>query len=91
MCAGRRSGSAAGRAPEEFANTVTRLLALAEWLKGYGVTHVAMEAAGMYWLLVWHILGNDFELTLGDARHVKNVWEALISIFCRASGRFCRP
>ncbi len=33
----------------EFATTVVGLLALAEWLKGYGVTHVAMEATGVYW------------------------------------------
>ena len=34
----------------EFATTVAGLLALADWLKGYGVTHVAMEATGVYWL-----------------------------------------
>ena len=27
----------------------------------------------MYWLPVWHILEDDFELTLCNARHVKNV------------------
>jgi len=30
--------------------TFTRdLLALADWLKEHGVTHVAMEATGVYW------------------------------------------
>ncbi len=57
----------------EFSTTVTGLLALADWLKGHGVTHVAMEATGVYWLPVWHILEDDFELTLCNARHVKNV------------------
>ena len=57
----------------EFSTTVTGLLALADWLKSYGVTHVAMEATGVYWLPVWHILEDDFELTLCNARHVKNV------------------
>ncbi len=33
----------------EFSATVAGLLALADWLKGYGVTHVAMEATGVYW------------------------------------------
>ena len=49
------------------------LLALADWLKAFGVTHVAMEATGVYWQPVWHILEDDFELTLCNARHVKNV------------------
>ncbi len=57
----------------EFSTTVTGLLALADWLKSFGVTHVAMEATGVYWLAVWHILEDDFELTLCNARHVKNV------------------
>ena len=57
----------------EFATTVAGLLALADWLKAFGVTHVAMEATGVYWQPVWHILEEDFELTLCNARHVKNV------------------
>jgi transposase len=57
----------------EFATTVAGLLALADWLKAFGVTHVAMEATGVYWQPVWHILEDDFELTLCNARHVKNV------------------
>jgi transposase len=56
----------------EFSTTVTGL-GVADWLKGYGVTHVAMEATGVYWLPVWHILEDDFELTLCNARHVKQV------------------
>jgi transposase len=57
----------------EFATTVAGLLALADWLGSFGVTHVAMEATGVYWQPVWHILEEDFELTLCNARHVKNV------------------
>jgi transposase len=33
----------------EFATTVRGLLALADWLRAFGVTHVAMEATGVYW------------------------------------------
>jgi transposase len=33
----------------EFATTVRGLLALADWLKAFTVTHVAMEATGVYW------------------------------------------
>jgi transposase len=57
----------------EFSTTVAGLLALADWLKAFGVTHVAMEATGVYWQPVWHILEEDFELMLVNARHVKNV------------------
>jgi transposase len=32
-----------------------------------------MEATGVYWQPVWHILEDDFELTLCNARHVKQV------------------
>ena len=51
----------------EFSTTVAGLLALADWLKSYGVAHVAMEATGVYWQPVWHILEDDFGLTLCKA------------------------
>ena len=38
-------------------STTTRgLLELADWLTAHGVTHVAMEATGVYWKPVWHVL-----------------------------------
>ena len=45
------------------------------WLVGgEGCTHVAMEATGVYWKPVWHILSDgEFELVLANAAHVKNV------------------
>ena len=57
----------------EFSTTVQGLMALRDWLAAHRVTHVAMEATGVYWQPVWHILEDDFELTLCNARHVKNV------------------
>jgi len=33
----------------EFKTTVQGLLALRDWLKAHGATHVAMEASGVYW------------------------------------------
>jgi len=64
-----------GREPvlAQFATTVRGLLALRDWLAAHRVTHVAMEATGVYWQPVWHILEEDFELTLCNARHVKQV------------------
>lgn len=57
----------------EFSTTVVGLLALRDWLAAHHVTHVAMEATGVYWQPVWHILEDDFALTLCNARHVKQV------------------
>jgi transposase len=37
------------------------------------VTHVAMEATGVYWRPVWHILDGEFELVLANASHIKAV------------------
>ena len=57
----------------EFRTTVQGLLALRDWLKAYGVTHVAMEASGVYWKPPWAILEDEFECLLCNARHVKQV------------------
>jgi hypothetical protein len=46
----------------EFKTTVRELLGLRDWLAGFGVTHVAMEATGVYWRPVWAVLEDDFEL-----------------------------
>ena len=55
--------------------TTTRaLLDLSEWLASEGCTDIVMEATGVYWKPVWHILGDgDFELVLANAAHVKTV------------------
>jgi transposase len=55
--------------------TITReLIELSEWLSAAGVTHIAMEATGVYWKPVWHILcEGEFELVLANAAHVKHV------------------
>lgn len=56
-----------------FATTTTGLLALSQWLSELGITHVAMEATGVYWKPAWNVLGADFELVLANASHVRNV------------------
>lgn len=53
--------------------TTRELLELSEWLRSHGCTHVAMEATGIYWRPVWHILEDDFALILANAQHIKNV------------------
>ena len=57
-----------------FQTTTADLLRLSEWLAANDCTHVAMEATGVYWKPVWHILDDgEFELVLANAAHVKNV------------------
>jgi len=47
---------------------------LAEWLQQVGITTVAMESTGVYWIPVFEILeACGFEVLLVNARHVKNV------------------
>ena len=57
-----------------FKATTQELVALSDWLCAEGCTHIAMEATGVYWKPVWHILcDGEFELVLANAAHVKNV------------------
>ena len=58
-----------------FATTTKSLLELSDWLAQYRVTHVVMEATGVYWKPVWQVLSacEDFTLTLANAAHVKNL------------------
>jgi transposase len=57
-----------------FATSTAGLLALSDWLSSQGCRQVAMEATGVYWKPVWHILSDgEFELVLANAAHIKNV------------------
>jgi transposase len=56
-----------------FYQTLTEMVA---WLTCEGVTHVTMEATGIYWRPVFHALcaaEPPLEVLLVNARHVKNV------------------
>ena len=57
----------------EFKTTVRGLLALRDWLAAHGVEQVVMEATGVFWKPIWHVLEDDFRLMLVNARHVKQV------------------
>ena len=71
-----------------FGTTTSALLDLGEWLSSHEVTHVAMEATGVYWKPVWHALSGSalpaeltegevkddaFHLVLVNAMHIKKV------------------
>jgi transposase len=56
-----------------FGTMTDELLALADWLEGSGVTHVAMESTGVYWKPLWNLMEDRFTLLLANAQHIKAV------------------
>jgi transposase len=61
------------REVRRWGTTTAELLALGDWLRQAGCTHVAMEATGIYWKPVWHILESELELLLANPAHIRNV------------------
>jgi transposase len=87
-CVRLASGQEVVRHIATFETTTSALLNLGEWLTSHGVTHVAMEATGVYWKPVWHALSgsalppeltegevkeDSFQLVLVNAAHIKKV------------------
>jgi transposase len=64
-----------GQVTREFATFTGRLVELRDWLVSAGVTQVAMEATGVYWKPVWHVLedATTLELLLVNPAHFKNL------------------
>jgi transposase len=63
-----------GRDVREFEAFTCGLRSVSEWLRRCGVTTVAMESTGVYWIPLFELLESEgFEVLLVDARHVKNV------------------
>jgi transposase len=56
-----------------FETHTAALFELSAWLEECGCTHVVMEATGVYWKPVWHILEEEFALVLANASSVRNV------------------
>ena len=74
VCVRIQQGAAIEQEVRTFDTTTSGLLALSAWLSEKGCTLAAMEATGVYWKPVWHILADgEFELLLANAAHVKNV------------------
>jgi len=56
-----------------FTTMTQDLLALSDWLREAGGTHVAMESTSSYWRPVYNVLEGHFELLVGNAYHMKTV------------------
>jgi transposase len=58
----------------EFRAFTADLQALVHWLRQCGITAVAMESTGVYWIPLYEMLdAAGFEVQLVNARHVKSV------------------
>lgn len=63
-----------GRGVREFGAFTADLYALADWLATCGVTTVAMESTGVYWIPLFELLESQgFEVLLVNPRHLKSV------------------
>jgi transposase len=57
-----------------FKTFTAELHRLADWLTACGITTVAMESTGVYWIPLYEILeARGLDVVLVNARHVKNV------------------
>jgi transposase len=72
-CSRVQEGATVRREVRRFATTTRALLELADWLRAAGCSHIAMEATGVYWKPVWHVLEGEFELVLANPAHIRNV------------------
>ena len=68
------------REVRQFSASTRDLLALRDWFEAEKITHVAMEATGVYWKPVWHILEEKFTLILANAAHVRRFRNCVISL-----------
>jgi transposase len=72
-CARSMVGKGVKSVVEQFGTTTSELLRLLDWLLAQGCRHAALEATGVYWKPVWHILEGQIELTLANPMEVRNV------------------
>jgi transposase len=72
VCAPARTGR--GREVAVFAATTPGVEQLAAWLKDRGVTSVALESTGVYWIVPHEILeAHSFDVVLVDSRWLARV------------------
>lgn len=71
-CARVMSGRKVVRTSSRFPTTTRGLLALADWLQSYQCEVVALEATGVYWKPVWHVLEAQFSLMVANPGHARS-------------------
>lgn len=69
-----RGGGRQGRKEVRTFGTMTDdLLALADWLRAAGCTHMAMESTGVFWKPVYNLLEGQLAILVVNAAHIKAV------------------
>jgi transposase len=68
-----RAGRTRQQEVRTFGTNTADLLALHNWLSTHSVTHIAMEATGVYWKPIYYVLEDEFTLLLVNAAHVEQV------------------
>ncbi len=63
-CVLTAEGKTRKRIQRRFGTMTAEIVELANWLKQFGVTHVAMESTGVYWRPIWNLLEGRFQLVL---------------------------
>ena len=66
-----REHGRAEKLERRFGTFTRELEDMTEWLAEHQVTHVAMEATGVYWKPVWNVLEGRFDLMLVNPQHIK--------------------
>jgi transposase len=72
-CVRIASGATVAYERRTVSTNMRGLFELADWLTAQGVTYVAMEATGVYWKPVWHVLEGHVALILANAMHIRNI------------------
>jgi len=63
-----------GKEIRTFLTLTDDLIALGDWLKSKGCTHVAMESTASYWKPIYNLLElEEFKVMVVNAKHIKNV------------------
>jgi transposase len=67
------TGRRVQRSHTRFSTTTRGLMALAGWLAEHRCRVAALEATGVYWKPVWHVLEATVELLLANPAHVRAI------------------
>lgn len=73
VCVRLLSGRELTKEVRQYGTMTDELEQLRDWLKQLNVTHIAMEATGVFWKPIWNILEGHFELLLVNPRDIAKV------------------
>ncbi len=66
-------GSRSSQELRTYSTKTADLLAMGDWLKEQGCTHLARESTGVYWKPIYNLLEGEFAILVVNAQHLKRV------------------